>query len=372
MKLPSVSALLVPALVAIAMAGSVHGQTWTLNGPADRFHSSGVYDTATDQLVLFGGQQLSGVPLNDVWSSPGIVAAGQTATTTPYHWVQVFPTGTAPTARFGHGAAYDSGSSRMIVFAGGTSTAKCLNDVWSLDNANSVGGVPSWVELKPSGTPPPARMNHSAAYDAATNTLIIFGGTNCASGYLSDVWVLSNANGEVGTPAWTQLSPSGIAPTARENSGSIYDSANNVLTIYAGDAGAAGLSDVWTLSHANGQGGTPAWSHVTPSGSAPAARTGHTAVYDSANNRMMIFGGVNAINATQFFGDSWILTNANGIGGTPSWISEKVAGTAPQLRFHVAFYSPADNDLVVFGGENQIAPLPANQRVFILTKANGL
>src|ERR1035438_8583886 len=38
----------------------------------------------------------------------------------------------------------------------------------------------------------------------------------------------------------------------------------NVLTIYAGDSGSTGLSDVWTLSHANGTGGTPAWTHIVP------------------------------------------------------------------------------------------------------------
>ena len=43
--------------------------------------------------------------IGDMWSVSGIVAAGQTVTTTPYHWVQVFPSGTAPSARYGHAAA---------------------------------------------------------------------------------------------------------------------------------------------------------------------------------------------------------------------------------------------------------------------------
>ena len=36
--------------------------------------------------------------------------------------------------------------------------------------------------------------------------------------------------------------------------------------------------------------------------------------------------------------------------GTPAWSSEKVTGTAPQLRFHNAFYNAPNNDMVVFGG----------------------
>ena len=361
------------AVAVVLLASAAFAQTWTLEAPADRYHTSAVYDSGTDQMIVFGGEQLSTVPLNDVWSSPGIVSAGQTVTSTPFKWVQVFPTGTAPAARFGHAAAYDSVNNRMMVFAGGTSSTTCLNDSWVLTDANSTGSTPAWVQLAPSGTLPPARMNHSALYDPSSNSLIVFGGINCAGGYLSDVWVLSNANGEVGTPTWTQLSPSGVAPSARENASAIYDSVNNVMTLFGGDAGSSGMSDVWTLSSANGQGGTPTWTHVTPTGTAPAARTGQSAVYDSANNRMMIFGGVNSLTAaTAFYGDTWILTNANGIGGTPAWISEKVSGTAPQLRFHTAFFNSANDDMVVFAGENQIAPSPAKQRVFILSKANGL
>lgn len=364
------SFLLTP-LLAVFLSALAHGQTWTQDGPAARYHTGGIYDSVTDQLVVFGGQTAT-VPVNDVWSVPGIVAAGQTSTTTPYHWAQVFPTGTAPAARFGHGANYDSVSNRMIVFAGATSGTSCLNDVWLLDDANSSSGVPSWIQLNPSGSLPPARMNHNTAYDPSSNSLIVFGGANCASGYLSDVWVLSNANGEVGTPSWTQLTPSGVAPSARENSSAIYDSVNNVLTIYGGDAGSSGLSDVWTLSHANGQDGTPTWTHLSPTGTAPSARTGQSAVYDVADNRMIMYGGINSLTAATYLGDTWILTFPNGIGGTPSWISEKVTGTAPTMRFHIAFYDYTDNDMVIFGGLSQIVPSNENDRVFILTTANGL
>lgn len=344
--------------------------TWTQDGPLGRTHTSTVYDTSADQMVVFGGLPSSGVPLNDVWSVTGIVSAGQTVTTTPFHWVQVFPTGTAPSARYGHGAAYDSVSNRMILFGGETSSTSCLNDYWLLDNANS-SSTPSWVQMAASGTPPPARSNFTSAYDSTSDSFIVFGGSNCASGYLSDVWVLSNANG-VGTPAWTQLSPSGIAPTARENASAILDSTNDVLTLYAGDAGGNGLSDVWSLSHADGQGGTPTWTHIVPTGTAPPARTGQSSVYDSKNNRMMMYGGVNALAGTTDLEDTWILTFANNIGGTPAWISEKVTGTAPQLRFHNAFYNSSYDDMVVFGGLNQIAPSPYNDRVFILSVANDL
>ena len=302
MKLPSVSALLVRALVAIAMAGSLHGQTWTLNGPADRFHSSGVYDTATDQLVLFGGQQLSGVPLNDVWPLPGSSLRDKR----PPDSVSLGPG--IPDRNRANGAIRTRSRVRQRKQShdrlrrrhehGEVPERRVVSRQRELRRRRSfVGGIETiWnATACPDESQRCIRCGNQHA-DHFRRDKLRFGVSVGCVGAQQCEWR------KWGTPAWTQLSPSGIAPTARENSGSIYDSANNVLTIYAGDAGAAGLSDVWTLSHANGQGGTPAWSHVTPSGSAPAARTGHTAVYDSANNRMMIFGGVNAINATQFFG----------------------------------------------------------------------
>jgi len=372
MKTARPARVLTIVMLALTLPGVVHAQTWTQDGPPGRYYTSAIYDLATDQMVIFGGQQGTAVPLNDVWSVPGIVAAGQTVTTIPYHWVQLFPTDTAPAARYGHGAVYEGASNRMIVFGGGTSSTACLNDTWVLDDANSSLGTPTWIQLAPSGSLPSPRLNFNSAFDPSTNSLIIFGGSNCASGYFSDVWVLSGANGESGTPTWTQLSPIGLAPSVRENSSAIYDSSNNVLTVFGGDAGGSGLGDVWTLSNANGHGGTPTWTQLSPTGTAPSARTGQSAVYDSADNRMIVFGGNTSLTGIRPLNDTWILTFANGLGGTPAWVSEKVTGSAPQRCFHTAFYSAADNDMIVFGGLSQIAPSPWDDRVFILTVADGL
>lgn len=346
------------------------GSTWSQQGPAPRGHPSAGYDAATDQMIVFGGQTASsGVgPLNDVWSEVGVVAAGQ-ASSVGTNWVQVFPSGTPPAPRFGQTGIYDSNSNRMIIFGGGSSTTSCLRDVWLLDDANSANGTPDWISVTPSGTEPSARMNQTAVYDPTKNVLIVFGGTNCASGYFQDVWVLTNANGEGGTPTWTKLNTANTPPAARENSSAIYDSVNNVLLIYAGDAGGAGFSDVWALSNANGQAGTPRWREFSPAGTPPNGRTGQSTVYDSAHNRMIMFGGINAINGTRFLYDSWILSNANSLGGTPTWTAETVSGTAPERYFHAAFYSTADNDLVVFGGDSQIG---TEDHIFILSSANGL
>ena len=155
--------------------------------------------------------------------------------------------------------------------------------------------------LTTSGTKPNARVYAGGGYDPNSNTLIVFGGSNCSGQFLNDVWVLSNANGIGGTPTWSQLAPSGTSPQPRESGSAVYDPTHNVLTVYAGDAGGSPFSDVWTLSNANGSGGTPMWSPQSPSGTPPAARTGQSAVFDSADNRMIVFGG---LIATTTFADT--------------------------------------------------------------------
>ena len=177
---------------------------------------------------------------------------------------------------------------------------------------NFAGAKPTWVSETISGTLPAARAHHSGVYDPTTNSLIVFGGYDCASTYFGDVWVLSNANAVSGTLAWTQLSPTGPGPSPRQSSSAVYNSTTNTLTVFGGDAGGVPFGDIWILSNANGTGGTPAWSEITAN-SGPVARSGHTAIYDSVNNRMTVYGGWNG---SSLVADAWVLSIANGQGNT--------------------------------------------------------
>ena len=190
---------------------------------------------------------------------------------------------------------------------------------FGLTNANGMGGNSEWIGLSPAGGAPAPRHKQAGVYDPTSDTLIIYGGNNCFSTNFSDVWVLSNANGLGGTPTWTQLSPSG-GPGPRQNVGAVYDSTSNEFIFFGGFPGNGGapFNDVWVLSNANGSGGTPAWTQLFPTGTLPAARGGLTATYDATTNRMTIFGGANL--STNFFGDTWVLMNANGFGGTPGGV----------------------------------------------------
>ena len=120
-----------------------------------------------------------------------------------------------PLPRNGHSAVLDTAKNKMIVFGGSTFSSDAppsahFNDVWYLNSANSLTANERWTVAKTAGTPPNARLGHSAVLDPINNRMIIFGG---AEGFAApcdnDVWVLENANGVGGTPTWTPLSPSG-------------------------------------------------------------------------------------------------------------------------------------------------------------------
>jgi hypothetical protein len=352
------------AVLCAASTAQLQAQTWTQYGPLPRFSHTGVWDPATKSTIVFGGQDPStDTDLNDLW----LISTG-----TDKHITDTSMTanGTPPAARYGHVAIYDPSSNNMAIFGGGTGTTlQCLNDTWLLEGANGAGGSPTWVEMSPSGTLPAARIHSSAVYDPTTNSMILFGGFNCSKTYYNDVWLLSNANGVGGTPAWKKLTTFGTPPSTRESSAVAYDSVNNVLMMYGGDGNSVDDGDVWTLSNANGTGGSPVWTQLAPTGTAPMARTGVQAIYDSVHDRITVFGGFyKSVTLT----DTWALTFANGIGGAPAWTKIAPTGTAPSVGYYSASYDTSANAMYIFAGSSSATKLAGDDHAFTLSNANGI
>jgi hypothetical protein len=286
-------------------------------------------------------------------------------------WTQLFPVGTPPDPRADSSAVYDSGGNSLVLLGGndtGCTFDPSLNDTWLLTNADGLGpSAPQWTQLFPTGSLPGGRRYHSAVYDSSTDRMIVFGGdpVGCAVNKYNDTWVLIDATAAHGTPAWVQLSPAGGPPPARSDHSAIYDPINNRMTIAGGFGPAGNLNDVWVLTNANGLGGAPAWIQLNPTGGPPAANADRSVTYDLASNRMTVFGGENCC-ITNIYNDTWVLTHANGLGGTPKWIKQNPSGTFPSPRYSsVAVYDPPTNKMTVFGGSG-------TNDVWVLTNANGL
>lgn len=276
---------------------SPQNQGSTAGTPLAREAASYATDTTRKRLVVFGGLHGDFVT-SDLW------AAEMKEDGSNPVWAQLCsPTscGTAPPARWGGVAVYDANSDRLVIFGGRTSGSVNYNDVWSLP-LNTPN--PTWTQLAPSGTAPAARWSGAAAYDALNNRMIIFGGqTNpdASATRYNDVWSLSLG----ASPAWTQLTPSGTAPSARRSMAYALSTTGGVnkLVVFGGYNGTSHYNDIFSLdlSTANG-----AWTNPFPSdcanATAPSCRRSTSAVHDPVGNRFIAIAGRNA---SAFVGDSY-------------------------------------------------------------------
>ena len=234
-----------------------------------------VWDTKANRALLFGGSADFHSGRNELWQYSGGA------------WTQLSPTGTLPSARWDHAAAWDPLRNRMLVF-GGTTTANSsghLRDTWAFDGT-------SWTELSPSGDLPSARVGPCPVWDSRVGRMLLFGGES-AVGDHNDLWAFDGVS-------WQQISPQGTPPSARAGMACSFDQATGRLLVFGGGSppGLTALNDTWAYDGAR-------WEHLTPSGALPSARWGSKATWDAARERMVMFGGFN--NAEHNLNDLWTL-----------------------------------------------------------------
>ncbi len=342
-------------LIRVLIGGHLLAQSWTQLNPSGQIppglggHAA-AYDAVNNRLMTFGGRPLGGDLTNNVWVLTNANGSGGAPV-----WTQLAPSGALPPPKTDASAVFDQSSNRLIVFAGYTTTSVVdMNDVWVLTNANGLGGTPQWIQLNPPGDLPQARRAHGAVYDAATNRMIIFGGGfGTFASMLNDTWVLSNANGIGGAPQWTQITPvAGQLPPTRCCGAMGYDPATNRLIVFGGNQGIGKLNDTWVLSNANGQGGAAQWNQLPTTGNVPMWYD-EPAAYNPATNQLVatlgVTGGPDSGLATT---STWLLSNANG-NGIPTWTQVSTTGGLPPKRDGLAGMRAFDantNRLIVFGG----------------------
>lgn len=343
----------------VLLARPAEAQTWSQQSPAGtppsgRQAATYGYDAVNDRLILFSGEDAGGLPRpQDVWVLVNATGAGGTPS-----WLELFPTGGPPPGRWSGTAVYDSGLNELIVFGGcAGNCSPAYADTWVLTNANGLGGAPQWI-LRASAAF--GRNDHSAVLDATNHRMIIFGGDLAFPGTnLNDVWVY-----DILTDSWQQLSPTGAPPAPRAFTPAAYDPATNRMIIFGGNQGPDcctifHFNDVWVLTNANGMGGTPQWMQLSPAGALPSPRATASAVYVPATNRMILFGGTFGTSGQSpytFFDEVWVLEGANGTGGTPQWVQLAPAGGPPPGRgLHAAGYLPGANRMVIAMGRRDVS-----------------
>ena len=317
------------------MDGSVDDPLWSLSlgatpawtdlggrRPPTLWSSATVIDPTRRVMWVHGGQAWDNgvMTRTDLWALP---------LGTPAGWNQPATTGTPPGKRYGHTAIYDTPRDRLVFFGGNDSLAS-LNEVWAL----TLSGTPAWSQLSPTGTPPAGRHFHSALYDAVNDRMVVFGGST-ATGNQSDVWALTLS----GTPAWSQLSPTGTPPDPLWSQSAAHDRDANRLIVFGGMSGGP-RNDVYALTLT----GSPVWSQLFPTGTLPAPRQAASMV--SLGTRMLVFGG-DTVGTGGAAADTWLLS----LYPTPSWRRLDVGPSVPEARWaHNAVFDQTSFRMVVCGG----------------------
>lgn len=244
---------------------------------------------------------------------------------------------TGPSARLDHAAVYDPVGQRMILFGGFTSGG-AVADLWELTLPSS--GTPSWTELTASGIAPSARWGHSAIYDPIGKRMVVFGGFD---GTLpTDVHAL-----RLDTLSWTTLSVSGSPPPGRMAHGAVYvpDPSTPRMIVFGGNDLSAALGDVWQLTFPTS--GSPTWTQLSPSGS-PGIRDRHVLVYDSVNDRLLTFGGNDGGAGGDPYTDAtWALT-LNPL----QWVQLTPSSPPAPRQGPAGIFDATHRRLTLFGGDD--------------------
>jgi hypothetical protein len=277
----------------------------TSTAPSARCCTGLAYDAAGYYTLLFGGGNggalFPRVRYNDTW----VWSNG---------WYQVFPA-TSPSARVGPGTAYDPITGTVVLFGGQNINGNYLNDTWIWD------GV-SWTQQLPAVSPPNRELDEqSMAYDAATGTVVLFGGAALGGG-LADTW---EWNGR--TKTWKQDFPASSPPP--QSTPLAYDAARATVVLFGQNN-----NDTWTWD------GTT-WTQQFPAISPP-PRGLPALAYDPSLGQVVLFGGSQG--PPSAMNDTWAW---NGI----TWTQLNLP-TEPGGRWAAGMvFEPLNDGRLLFGGE---------------------
>jgi Galactose oxidase, central domain len=313
--------------------------------PSARREQVAIYDAPHNRYLMFGGFGFGSTApennFNEVWAL---------SLDDPPTWTKLDVLGTPPGPRKDPQWGYDVARQRLLIFGGygqhyTDSPVYWLDDVWEL----SLDGTPVWTELYPSGTPPSGRLAGISVYDPLRQRFVGFGGT---AGAPVDTWSLDLS----GDPAWSTLDTGSQSPAGSYGMGCIYDPLRDRMVVFGGSNGAAyfgAQNNLWELTltdstvwHRLSTPDSLPWDSATAT--SPKPRRSMTTVYDPMRDRMIVYGGFDALTdyTTSFLNDAWALSL-----GDLTWRRLTPDGPIPTGRdATAAIYDPTGDRMVLYGG----------------------
>jgi len=272
-----------------------------------RWSMAMAYDPHRRVVVMFGGRDPVGNPLNDTWEYDGTT------------WTRV-TTAHTPPARYLHGMVYDTRRQVMVLFGGERADTR-FDDTWEYDGTD-------WRRVYTSHSPS-ARQGFAMTYDACRQRVVLFGG-NSQSGLQGDTWEYDGTD-------WVRIETT-TSPPVRTLTSMVHDPTRCRIILFGGlPAGPLiALNDTWEYD------GTT-WTQVNTPAS-PIGRWAHAMAYDAARHRVVLFGGYGPVypQGSQL-GDTWEYD-----GNTWVQVFSDVSPTPREQ--HAMAYDLVRQRVVLFGG----------------------
>jgi len=233
-------------------------------------------------------------------------------------WNAIIPT-LSPPNRPITSMALDSKRKRIVLFGGSNSaTGQLFNDTWFWDGLSWSAGPVAPPNLTP-------RWATSMVYDAARDEIVLFGGFNNFIQF-NETWILNNSG-------WIKRSPT-RTPSVRYLASMAYDDANRQV-ILCGGTGQGGIrNDTWLWNGLD-------WTNVSLTN--PIVTSGAMA-YNVFTNQVVLFGGIDK-NTSQTVNDTYIWNNSSN-----TWILQQLS-IKPDIRTYPNMaYDRINKHIVLFGG----------------------
>lgn len=332
----------------------------------------------TDQPAMVSASEQ---PSNDPTDQPALMSSSEqpsvvpsgfvkpNATYIPAVWTKAQPSNFPP-GRVDTAMAFDQARGRVVMF-GGASLNGPPATTWEYDGTN-------WTES--AAASPSARSSHAMAYDESRKRIVLFGGNlkGVGSGRLGDTW-------EFDGTTWVETSPE-LSPSPRFRHAMAYDSTRQRIVLFGGNSPAASEFQPGGTWEYNGT----TWVLMdTPQ--SPPGRSGLCMAFDSARNRIVLFGGqrdaFDAQDTWEYDGSTWIEKTTTTappafsamvydasrqrvvVGDDPiitweydgiDW-SNKAHAAGPASRFRPAMaYDSTLEKVVLFGGMTQPQAYPSD------------
>jgi hypothetical protein len=195
------------------------GATWAqkdAESPSACDHLRMVYDSAAEQIILFGGGDEDQNLVPETWAWDGET------------WSLIADSGPEGRAHFGF--VYDSAHEQGLLYGGyGTYV---MDDIWAWKEGE-------WQRIDFSGPGP--RSHAGMASDPDANALVLFGGATSTSTFSS----LTDQTWRLASGRWSELAPAD-KPSPRGSPAMGYDPARQRMVLYGGFApDKSDLGDTW-------------------------------------------------------------------------------------------------------------------------------